>query len=331
MRDASSPLDFDLRGKRIWVAGHTGMVGSALSRALGQEGCELIVPKARLDLRRQSDVEDWMAQSHLDGIFLAAALVGGIKSNNARPAEFIYDNLAIQTNIVEAAYRNGVGKLMLLGSSCIYPKLAPQPMRETELLTGPLEPTNQWYALAKIAGIKLCQAYRQQYACNFISVMPTNLYGPGDNFNVDHGHVVAGLMRKIHDASRSGAPEIVAWGTGNPRREFLHVDDMASACVFLMKNYNADEHINIGTGEDITVRELAELIRNLVGFGGTIRFDPSQPDGTPRKLLDVSALHALGWRHSIALPKGLAQTYRWFEQHYDKARLGYSKEGIAQQ
>lgn len=331
MRDASSPLDFDLRGKRIWVAGHTGMVGSALLRALDREDCELIAPETRLDLRRQSDVEQWMAQSHLDGIFLAAALVGGIKANNARPADFIYDNLAIQTNVIEAAYRSGVGKLMLLGSSCIYPKFANQPMKEAELLTGPLEPTNQWYALAKIAGIKLCQAYRQQYGCNFISVMPTNLYGPGDNFDVDHGHVVAGLMRKIHDAKLARAPEIVAWGTGNPKREFLHVDDMASASVFLMKNYSADDHINIGTGEDLTIRELAVLIQNLVGFSGTVRFDPSQPDGTPRKLLDVSALHALGWRHSIALPEGLAQTYRWFEQHYDTARLGNAKEGAPRQ
>jgi GDP-L-fucose synthase len=314
-------MDFDLRGKRIWVAGHNGMVGAALTRALAREGCELVSPVARLDLRRQSDVETWIAEARPDGVFLAAALVGGIKSNNTRPAEFLYDNLAIETNVVDAAHRNGVAKLMMLGSSCIYPKLAPQPMSEDALLTGPLEPTNEWYALAKIAGIKLCQAYRRQYGCNYISVMPTNLYGPGDNFDLEHSHVVPGLMRKIHDAKLAGAREVTAWGTGNSRREFLHVDDMAAACIFLMKTYSGAEHLNIGTGQDVTIQELAGMIQKIVGFKGDVQFDPSQPDGTPRKLLDVSKLHALGWRHTLALQDGLVETYAWFRDHYAQARL----------
>lgn len=321
-------MDFDLRGKRIWVAGHAGMVGSALVRALSKEGCKLIAPATRLDMRRQRDVESWMAEARPDGIFLAAALVGGIKSNNARPAEFLYDNLAIEANVVDAAYRAGVGKLMLLGSSCIYPKLAPQPMAEDALLTGPLEPTNEWYALSKIAGIKLCQAYRRQYGCNYISVMPTNLYGPGDNFDLEHSHVIPGLIRKLHDAKKSNQSKIVAWGTGAPRREFMHVEDMASACIFLMKTYSDETHINIGTGIDLTIRELATLIGSIVGFEGEILFDPSQPDGTPRKLLDVSKLQALGWHHEIELPAGLEQTYGWFRGNYQTARLhGRSADG----
>lgn len=314
-------MDFPIAGKRIWVAGHNGMVGSALVRALKSRNCELVAPTQRLDLRRQADVETWMADARPDGIFLAAALVGGIKANNTRPAEFLYDNLAIETNVIEAARHAGVAKLMLLGSSCIYPKLAPQPMPEDALLMGPLEPTNEWYAIAKIAGIKLCQAYRRQYGCNFVSVMPTNLYGPGDNFDLEHSHVIPGLIRKLHDARQQESSFIQAWGTGNPRREFLHADDMADACIFLMERYSGEGHVNIGTQIDLTIRALAEMIADVVRFKGEIRFDPTQPDGTPRKLLDVSKLHAMGWRHTIALPEGLAQTYDWFNSHYAQARL----------
>jgi GDP-L-fucose synthase len=313
---------FDLRGKRIWVAGHGGMVGSALVRALGNVDCDILTASSReLDLRRQDAVEVWMAKMRPDAIFLAAATVGGIASNNARPAEFLYNNLMIEGNVVEAARRNGVAKLMLLGSSCIYPRDAAQPLTEDALLTGPLEPTNEWYALAKIAGIKLCQAYRKQYGCDFISVMPTNLYGEGDNFDPEHSHVIPGLIRKMHDAKKAGATEILAWGSGKPLREFLHVDDMASACVFLMQTYSGEGHLNIGTGSDVTIRELTELVKKVVGFEGAIRFDASRPDGTPRKLLDVSRLHALGWRHAIELEPGLARTYDWFRAHYDTARL----------
>jgi GDP-L-fucose synthase len=318
-------LDFDLAGKRIWVAGHNGMVGSAIVRALRHERCELVFAERReLDLRRQSLVEDWLADQKPEGIFLAAALVGGIQSNSTRPADFLYDNLVIETNVLEASRRVGVEKLVLLGSSCIYPKLASQPMTEDALLTGVLEPTNEWYAIAKIAGIKLCQSFRRQYGCNFVSVMPTNLYGPGDNFDLEHSHVVPGLIRKLHDASLDGRSEVIAWGTGTPRREFLHVDDMAAACVFLMKNYAGESHINVGTGKDLTISELSEMIREIIGFRGAIHFDSSRPDGTPQKLLDVSKLHALGWSHRIELREGLRETYSWFHQNYAGARLGSS-------
>jgi GDP-L-fucose synthase len=315
-------VTFDLKGKKVWVAGHTGMVGAAIVRALGPLGCEILSARSKeLDLRRQDQVDAWVAKNKPDAVFLAAATVGGIKANSTRPAEFLYDNVMIEANVVEAARRNGTAKLMLLGSSCIYPKLAVQPLTEDALLTGPLEPTNEWYAIAKIAGIKLCQAYRKQYGCDFISVMPTNLYGTGDNFDPEQSHVVPGLIRKMHDAKERGLKEVVAWGTGTPRREFLHVDDMADACIFLMQTYSGEGHVNIGTGEDITIRELVETVKSVVGFEGAIVFDTSQPDGTPRKLLDVSRLHALGWHHRIGFDEGLRQTYRWFHDNYADARL----------
>jgi GDP-L-fucose synthase len=302
-----------LDGKRVWVAGHRGMVGAALMRRLWTSGCELLtISSDDLDLRRQADTEAWMATHRPQVIFLAAARVGGILANDSRPGEFLYDNLAIETNIMEAARRIGVEKLVFLGSSCIYPKHAPQPMTEDLLLTGPLEPTNQWYAIAKIAGILMAQAYRRQYGCDFICAQPTNLYGPQDNFDLASSHVVPALMRKAHEARLSGAREMVLWGTGSPRREFLHVDDLADALVFLAENYSGEEIVNIGTGEDLTIGELASRIAAVTGFTGVLAFDPAKPDGTPRKLLDVSRLHGLGWRHSIGLNEGLASTYQWF-------------------
>ncbi|MEI9997265.1 MAG: GDP-L-fucose synthase [Rhizomicrobium sp.] len=315
--------EFSLRGKRIWVAGHNGMVGSAIVRRLASEGCEIVTAaRPEVDLRRQSEAEDWLSAHKPDAIFLAAALVGGIHANNTRPAEFLHDNLAIEVNVIEAARRVRTPKLMLLGSSCIYPRLAPQPIPEDALLTGPLEPTNEWYAIAKIAGIKLCAAYRRQYGCDFVSVMPTNLYGPGDNFDPEGSHVVPGLMRRMHDAKNRGLPEIVVWGTGTPRRELLHVDDMADACVHLMRHYSDERHINIGTGEDVSIRELAETVKAVVGYEGALAFDASRPDGTPRKLLDVSRLTEQGWRAHIPLADGLRSTYGWFRDHYAQARLG---------
>lgn len=313
---------FDLAGRRVWVAGHRGMVGSALCRRLAAENCEVLTAGRRdADLRDQSAVNHWLDSNRPDAIFLAAATVGGINANNTRPAEFVYDNLAIELNVVEAARRTGVAKLMLLGSSCIYPKLASQPMSEDALLTGPLEPTNEWYAIAKIAGIKLCQAYRRQYGCDFVSVMPTNLYGPGDNYDLAQSHVVPALLRKAHEAKLRGDATITVWGSGTPRREFLHVDDMADACVHLMKTFSDEEHVNIGTGEDVTIRELTALVNAVVGFKGELVFDSSKPDGTPRKLLDVSKLHRLGWRHRIGLREGLTGSYSWFTEHYNEARL----------
>jgi GDP-L-fucose synthase len=318
--------EFSLKGKRIWVAGHNGMVGSALVRRLGSEGCDIVcAERSTLDLRRQSAVEEWTAKQKPDAVFLAAALVGGIQANSSRPAEFIHDNIAIEMNVIEAARRAGVAKLMLLGSSCIYPRLAPQPLREDALLTGALEDTNQWYAVAKIAGIKLCQAYRRQYRLDCIAVMPTNLYGPGDNFDYESSHVVPALLRKMHDAKLGGESEVTAWGTGTPRRELMHVDDMADACVHVMKHYSAEEHLNIGTGTDLTIRELAEEIRTVVGYKGTIRFDTSRPDGTPQKLLDVQKLGALGWHARVPLRVGLRNTYAWFEANIGTARLGGAK------
>ncbi len=304
---------YSLDGKKVFVAGHRGMVGSALLRRLASEPCEILtVGRAEVDLRRQADVEDWMMAHRPQAVFVPAATVGGILANDSRPAEFLYDNLMIEANLVNAAWRAGVEKLLFLGSSCIYPKMAPQPLHEDALLTGPLEPTNQWYAVAKIAGIKLCQAYRRQYGCDFISAMPTNLYGRGDNFDLQSSHVMPALMAKMHSARMRHAPSVTIWGTGTPRREFLHVDDCADALVFLMKTYSEEEHINVGSGTDVTIRELAEIIRRTVGYDGEIVTDPSKPDGTPRKLMDVSRLAARGWRSRIGLEEGIAGVYRWY-------------------
>jgi len=313
----SNPAEsLQLTGRRVWVAGHRGMVGSALVRRLAREGCAVLTAgRKQVDLRRQREVETWMGDAKPEIVFVAAATVGGILANDSRPADFLYDNMMIEANIIEAAHRLGVRKLLLLGSSCIYPRLSPQPLAEDSLLTGPLEPTNQWYAVAKIAGIKLCQAYRRQHGADFISVMPTNLYGPGDTFDLLASHVIPALMLKAHRAKIARAPVLDVWGTGTPRREFLHVDDCADAQVFLMKHYSGADHLNIGVGHDVTIAELARLICRVVGFEGELRFDPSKPDGTPRKLLDVSRLAALGWRAAIDLEEGLRGTYAWFCQH----------------
>jgi GDP-L-fucose synthase len=307
---------FALDGKRVWVAGDRGMVGSALVRRLARERCEISsVGRGECDLRRQEQVEAWLRAARPDVVILAAAKVGGILANDTQPAEFLYDNLAIEANVIHAAWLAGVQKLMLLGSSCIYPKHAPQPMKEECLLEGQLEPTNQWYAVAKIAGIKLCQAYRRQYGCDFISAMPTNLYGPGDNFDLFSSHVVAALLRKMDEAKVQGAAEVEVWGTGRPRREFLHVDDAADACVHLLKTYSGELHINVGSGEDLTIGDLAETVRRVVGFKGGLRYNTGRPDGTPRKLLDSSRLRALGWQPKICLEEGLADAYRWYLNH----------------
>jgi GDP-L-fucose synthase len=304
---------FDLAGKRVWVAGHRGMVGAALVRRLGREPCEILtVDHARLDLRRQADVEAWMEKARPDAVILAAAKVGGILANDSFPADFLYDNLMIEANVLEGARRVGVQKALFLGSSCVYPREAPQPMAEDALLTGPLEPTNQWYAIAKIAGIKLAEAYRVQQGCDFISAMPTNLYGPEDNFDLASSHVLPALIRKAHEAKLAGHAAMTLWGTGQPRREFLHVDDCADALVFLLTHYSGREHVNVGVGEDVSILELARLIGRVVGFGGEIVFDSSKPDGTPRKLMDVRRLTAMGWRARIGLEEGLVQTYDWF-------------------
>jgi GDP-L-fucose synthase len=302
------------RSSRVFVAGGRGMVGSAIVRRLRAEGIEDILAPTRseLDLRSQAAVDAWMAQARPTHVFLAAAKVGGILANDRYPADFIRDNLEIQTNVIDAAWRNGVTKLLFLGSSCIYPKLAPQPIREEYLLTGPLEPTNEWYAIAKIAGLKMCQAYRRQYGFDAICAMPTNLYGPGDNFDLENSHVLPALIRKFHEAKLRGDPEVVIWGTGTPRREFLHVDDLADACVFLMRDYDGEAPINVGVGEDIAIRELAELVARVVGYEGAIVNDPSKPDGTPRKLLDVSRLTAMGWKARVPLEEGVRATWRWF-------------------
>lgn len=313
---------FSLRGKRVWVAGHRGMVGSALVRRLqgdgaGQgEGCEVVaVGRDSLDLTRQSAVEAWMAKAAPHVVILAAARVGGILANDREPASFIADNLSIQTNVVQGAHRAGVEKLLFLGSSCVYPKLADQPITEEALLSGPLEPTNQWYAVAKIAGLKLCQAYRRQYGSDFISVMPTNLYGPGDNFDPDKSHVAAALLRKVHQAKERGDDLVEIWGSGKPLREFLFVDDLADALVFLLKTYSGEGPINIGCGRDISIMDLALLIKDVVGYRGDFSFDRSRPDGTPRKLLDVSRLTKQGWSAPTGLREGLEQTYRWYRDN----------------
>jgi GDP-L-fucose synthase len=306
-------MTYDLSGKRVYVAGHRGMVGSAIVRRLASEGCTvLIASRSEMDLTRQDQVEAWMAQQRPDAVFVAAAKVGGILANDSYPADFLYDNLILEANLIHAAHRVGVEKLMFLGSSCIYPKLADQPIVEEALLTGPLEPTNEWYAIAKIAGIKLCQAYRRQHGRDFISAMPTNLYGPGDNFDLTSSHVMPALIRKAHEAKVSGAAQITVWGTGTPRREFLHVDDCADACVHLMKTYSDDSHVNVGSGEDITILELTQLVNAVVGFTGAIVQDLSKPDGTPRKLMSAAKLRALGWAPSIALRDGVANAYQAF-------------------
>ena len=329
-----TPLD------KIYVAGHTGLVGSAIVRKLRSEGYENLVLRshAELDLTDQLSVRTFFEQERPWYVFLAAARVGGILANDSRPADFIRDNLLIESNVIDVAWRTGVKKLLFLGSSCIYPRLAPQPMKEEHLLTGPLEPTNQWYAVAKIAGIKMCQAYRKQYGFNAISAMPTNLYGPGDNFDLENSHVLPALIRKFHlaklasagdldgvladesvfgpipESFRTSLPPVSIWGTGTPRREFLHVDDLADACLFLMQNYDSGEIVNVGVGEDLSIKELAEIVKDVVGFHGNIAFDSSRPDGTPRKLLDVSVMHSLGWRPAIGLREGIRQTYEWYAE-----------------
>jgi GDP-L-fucose synthase len=302
------------RASRVYVAGHRGLVGSALMRRLEGEGCGHIITRTReqLDLADARAVDAFFGEERPEYVFLAAAKVGGILANATYPADFIRENLAVELNVVDAAHRHGAKKLHFLGSSCIYPRHAPQPIKEEYLLTGPLEPTNEPYAVAKIAGIELCRSYRRQYGADFISVMPTNLYGPGDNFDPESSHVLPALLRRFHEAKVHGDEEVVVWGTGTPRREFLHVDDLADACVHLMRVYSGEEPINIGVGEDLSIAGLAELVREVVGYRGAIRFDPARPDGTPRKLLDVSRLDSLGWRARIPLREGIEQTYRWY-------------------
>jgi GDP-L-fucose synthase len=308
---------------KIYVAGHLGLVGSAVVRALRARGYKnlLLVAHRELDLTDQRSVTDFFQRERPHAVIMAAARVGGINANNTRPAEFIRDNLVIQDNVIDSAYRAGTEKFVFLGSSCIYPKLAPQPIKEEYLLTGALEPTNEWYAIAKIAGLKMCQAYRRQYGFNAISVMPTNLYGPGDNFDLQNSHVLPALIRRFHEARLRGDPTILIWGTGTPRREFLHVDDLADAVVFLMTTYDNEQVINVGWGEDVTIRELAEMIAKTSGFQGRLVFDSTKPDGTPQKLLDTSRLSALGWRPKITLQAGIEQTYEWFKRHVSEARL----------
>ncbi|MGG3006518.1 GDP-L-fucose synthase [Geobacillus stearothermophilus] len=302
------------KDSKIYVAGHRGLVGSAILRKLQADGYTNLVYRTsqELDLRDRNQVDRFFEEEKPEYVFLAAAKVGGIVANNEYPADFIRDNLMIQTNVIDAAYRNGVKKLLFLGSTCIYPKFAPQPLKEEYLLTGELEPTNEPYAIAKIAGIKMCQSYNRQYGTKYISVMPTNLYGPNDNFDLHTSHVLPALIRKFHEAKENNAPYVEVWGTGTPRREFLYSDDLADACVFLMNNYEGNEIINVGVGEDISIKELAEKIKNVVGYQGEIKFDTIKPDGTPRKLVDVSKINALGWKASISLDEGLQKAYQWF-------------------
>jgi len=312
---------FDIGGKRVWVAGDTGMVGRAIVRRLADEPCTVLPSRTpRLDLRDQTATFDWIAAAKPDLICLAAARVGGIGANSAYPAQFLYDNLAIETNVIEGARRAGVAKLVFLGSSCIFPKFAPQPIPEEALLEGALEPTNQWYAIAKIAGLKLCEAYRIEHGCDFISAQPTNLYGPYDNFDLHGSHVLPALLRKAHEAKLAGADTLEVWGSGSPLREFLHVDDLADALVFLAKNYSDSQFLNIGSGDEVSIADLARMVANAVGFEGELRFDASKPDGTPRKRIDTAKLDALGWRNSIALEDGIAQVYDWFREHRAEVR-----------
>jgi GDP-L-fucose synthase len=314
---SGTPVIFDLGGKRVFVAGHAGMAGSAIVRRLEREDCDIVfAARADLDLRQSDKVDRFMAQAKPDAVFVAAGKVGGIRANSTFPADFIDDNLAIARNVIRAAHRNGATKLVYLGSSCIYPRLAPQPMSPDMLLSGPLEPTNQWYAIAKIAGVKLCEAYRQQYGADFVAVMPTNLYGRGDNYHPEDSHVPAALMRRFHEAKVNGKPSVSVWGSGTPRREFLDADDFADACVFVMKCYSDPQFINIGTGEDTSIAEFANLIAEVVGYRGRIDFDKSRPDGAPRKLLDVSRINALGWRATTPLREGLQHMYADFQTRY---------------
>jgi GDP-L-fucose synthase len=310
------PVIYPLSGKRIFVAGHRGMVGSALVRRLEKTDCEILTATHKeVDLRRQAETEAWLAAHKPDTVFVAAATVGGILANDTRPAEFLYDNMMIEANVIEGARRIGAKKLLFLGSSCIYPRLAPQPMKEEHLLTGALEPTNQWYAIAKIAGLKLCAAFRREYGCDFISAQPTNLYGPGDTFDLQASHVIPALLAKTHKAKATNAAEVEIWGTGKPKREFLHVDDLADGLVFLMERYSDESHVNIGWGEDVSIAELATLIADVVGFKGRLRYATEKPDGAPRKLLDVAKLDGMGWRPKIGLREGLEDAYRWFVEN----------------
>ena len=320
MTDAAET--YSLNGKRVWVAGHRGLVGSALAKRLDAEQCELItIARDELDLRRQADVEDWLSQSRPEAIFVAAATVGGIQANDSRPADFLYDNMMIEANIIHGASRVGVEKLLFLGSTCIYPKFAPQPIAENDLLTGPLEPTNQWYALAKITGIFLCQAYRRQHGRNFISAMPTNLFGPGDYFDAENSHVIPALMGKIHKAHEEDHAEVEIWGSGEPYREFLYSDDAADALVFLMKTYSGDGHVNVGTGDERKIIEIAQLIADIVGYRGDWRFDASRQDGPPRKLADSRLLNSLGWAPRVDLRDGLQATYEWYRESFAAGQL----------
>ncbi|MFN4184108.1 MAG: GDP-L-fucose synthase family protein [Hyphomonas sp.] len=313
---------FELSGKRVFVAGHRGMVGAALVRRLAREGCSVLTAgRSELDLIDQSAVRAWMADARPDVVIIAAAKVGGILANDTFPADFLYDNLMIETNLIEASFRNNVEKLLFLGSSCIYPKFAEQPIAEESLLTGPLEPTNEWYAIAKIAGIKLCQAYRRQHGVDYISAMPTNLYGPGDNYNLQSSHVIPALIRKAHEAKLSGAPSMTIWGTGTPMREFLHADDCADALVHLLKVYSGHEHVNVGSGEDMTIEALARLVMDVVGYNGALEKDFTKPDGTPRKLMKADRLRGLGWAPRIGMRDGLQDAYRWFLDHQSEAKL----------
>lgn len=319
--EAADKNHYRLAEKRVWVAGHRGMVGSAIVRRLKALSCDVVTAaRDEVDLTDQSAVAAWLHDNRPEAIFLAAARVGGIHANDTLPARFLYENLMIQTNVLHSARETGVQKLLFLGSSCIYPRDAVQPMNESSLLTGPLEPTNQWYAIAKIAGVKMCEAYRRQYGCDFISVMPTNLYGPGDNFDLEFGHAPAALLRRFHEAKESGDSRVVVWGTGTPRREFMHVDDLADGCVFLMAQYSGEEPVNVGVGEDVTIAEFATLIATTVGYNGEIVFDTSRADGVPQKLLDVSRMHALGWASKTPLGDGLRSYYQWFLENRESLR-----------
>ena len=320
-RQGMGSTEFRLAGRKVWVAGHRGMAGSALVRRLAEEDCRILtVGRDTVDLRRQAEVEAWLKANAPEVVFVAAGTVGGIHANMTRPAEFLYDNLAIEQNIIHGSYGAGVEKLLFLGSSCIYPRQAEQPLVEDALLTGPLEPTNEWYAIAKIAGIKLCQAYRLQYGCDFISAMPTNLYGPGDNFNLLQGHVAAALIAKIHQAKLGNEASVVVWGSGTPLREFLYVDDLADALVFMMRHYSDTPHLNVGTGQEISIRALAELIAGVVGYRGDIVLDPSKPDGMPRKVMDVGRLTRLGWRAPTTVEDGFHKAYQWYLQNLANLR-----------